>query len=51
MAFEGIWRNGKTLVDLRIDLSRVSVQQVRELNEKSWRCNAGRPPATEKRSK
>lgn len=51
-AYGEIWRNGKTLVGLRIDLSRVSADRVRELIEKSCRYNAAsRPRRINKRSK
>src|ERR1700722_20390515 len=36
-AYGEVWRNGKTLVGLRVDLSRVSALRVRELIERSWR--------------
>ena len=35
-AYQEIWRNGKTFMGLRVDLSRVPVRRVRELIEKSW---------------
>lgn len=50
-AFEKIWRDGKKLVGLRVDLSLVSAHQVRELIKKSWRYNTSRPRATNKRSR
>lgn len=36
-AYEEIWRDGKTLVGLRVDLSKVFPHQVRKLIESSWR--------------
>lgn len=39
-AYEEIWRNGKTFMGLRVDLSAISVDRVRELIERSWRHSA-----------
>ena len=39
-AYEEIWRNGKTFMGLRLDLSKVAARRVRELIEKSWRHSA-----------
>jgi hypothetical protein len=39
-AYEEIWRNGKTFIGLRVDLSAVAADRVRELIEKSWRHSA-----------
>jgi predicted DNA-binding protein (MmcQ/YjbR family) len=36
-AFEEIWRNREIFMGLRVDLSAVSADQVRELIESSWR--------------
>lgn len=36
-AYEEIWRNGKTFKGLRIDLSAISIDQARDLIERSWR--------------
>jgi hypothetical protein len=36
-AYEEIWRNGKTFMGLRVNLSTISVDRVRELIETSWR--------------
>jgi hypothetical protein len=36
-AYKEIWRNGKMFLGLRVDLSKVSVGQARELIESSWR--------------
>ncbi len=41
-AYEEIWRNGKTFMGLRVDLSAISADQVRDLIERSWRHSA--PP-------
>lgn len=35
-AYEEIWRNGKTFMGLRVDLSAVSAHRVRDLIERSW---------------
>jgi hypothetical protein len=43
-AYAEIWRDDKTLVGLRVDLSLVSADRVRELIEKSWRYNVSRRP-------
>lgn len=36
-AYEEIWRNKQTFMGLRVDLSAISVDRVRELIETSWR--------------
>jgi hypothetical protein len=36
-AYEEIWRNGKTFMGLRVDLSAISTDRVRDLIERSWR--------------
>jgi hypothetical protein len=36
-AYEEIWRNGKTFMGLRVDLSAISVDRAGELIERSWR--------------
>jgi hypothetical protein len=36
-AYEEIWRNGKIFMGLRVDLSKVPAQRVRELIQRSWR--------------
>jgi hypothetical protein len=41
-ACEQIWRNGKTFMGLRVDLSKVPSRQIRGLIEKSWRNMAPR---------
>lgn len=38
--YEEIWCNGKKFMGLRVDLSAVSSQRVRELIERSWRHSA-----------
>lgn len=38
--YEEIWRNRKTFMGLRVDLSAISADQVRDLIEKSWRHSA-----------
>ncbi|MCC2685012.1 MAG: YjbR [Paenibacillaceae bacterium] len=35
-AYEAIWRNSTKFMGLRVDLSQVTVTQVRELIKKSW---------------
>jgi hypothetical protein len=35
--YEEIWRNGKTFMGLRVDLSAISADRVRDLIERSWR--------------
>jgi hypothetical protein len=45
-AYEEIWRNGKTFMGLRVDLSAVSADRVRDLIEKSWRHSASQHKAT-----
>ena len=35
-AYEEIWRNGKTFMGLRVNLSAVSADRVRKLIEQSW---------------
>ena len=44
-AFEEIWRNGKTFMGLRVDLSAISADRVRDLIERSWR-HSGPAPRT-----
>lgn len=39
-AYEEIWRNGKTFMGLRVDLSAISADRARELIEASWRHSA-----------
>jgi hypothetical protein len=39
-AYEAIWRNGKTFMGLRVDLSAISADRVRDLIERSWRHSA-----------
>ena len=39
-AYEEIWRNGKTFMGLRVDLSAISADRVRDLIERSWRRSA-----------
>ncbi|HEY7351815.1 MAG TPA: MmcQ/YjbR family DNA-binding protein [Terriglobales bacterium] len=39
-ACEEIWRNGKTFMGLRVDLSRMPARRVHELIERSWRHSA-----------
>jgi hypothetical protein len=36
-AYEEIWRNRKTFMGLRVDLSAISADRVRDLIERSWR--------------
>jgi hypothetical protein len=36
-AYEEIWRNGKTFMGLRVDLSAIPADRVRDLIERSWR--------------
>jgi hypothetical protein len=36
-AYEEIWRNGKTFMGLRVDLSAISADRARDLIESSWR--------------
>ena len=36
-AYQEIWRNGKTFMGLRVNLSAVSADRVRDLIERSWR--------------
>jgi hypothetical protein len=45
-AYEEIWRNGKTFMGLRVDLSAISVDRVRDLIERSWRHSAPARRAT-----
>ena len=40
--YEEIWRKGKTFMGLRVDLSAISADRVRDLIEQSWRHNAQR---------
>lgn len=52
-ACEEIWRNRQTfmglrVMGLRVDLSAVSADRVRDLNERSWRHAAPLAPADEK---
>ncbi|HEY1637589.1 MAG TPA: MmcQ/YjbR family DNA-binding protein [Rhizomicrobium sp.] len=39
-AYKEIWRNGTKFMGLRVDLSKVSDQRIRELIEMSWRHSA-----------
>ena len=39
-AYEEIWRNGKTFMGVRVDLSAISADQLRQLIEMSWRHSA-----------
>jgi hypothetical protein len=39
-AYEQIWRNGKTFIGLRVDLSAISADRVRDVIERSWRHSA-----------
>lgn len=39
-AYEEIWRNKQTFMGLRVDLSAISVDRLRELIETSWRHTA-----------
>jgi hypothetical protein len=41
-AYEEIWRNKTTFMGLRVFLSKIPVDRVRELIEKSWRHTAPR---------
>jgi hypothetical protein len=41
-AYEEIWRNKTTFMGLRVDLSAISLDRVRDLIERSWRHTA--PP-------
>jgi hypothetical protein len=45
-AYEEIWRNGKTFMGLRVDLSAISADRVRELIERSWRHSTPARKAT-----
>src|ERR1700758_174249 len=36
-AYEEIWRSGKTFMGIRVDLSAISADRVRDLIENSWR--------------
>jgi hypothetical protein len=38
--YEEIWRNGKTLMGLRVDLSAISVDELRDVIKRSWRHTA-----------
>lgn len=39
-AYEEIWRDRKTFMGLRVDLSAVAADRVRDLIERSWRHSA-----------
>jgi hypothetical protein len=39
-AYQEIWRNGKTFMGLRVDLSAISDDRIRDLIERSWRHSA-----------
>jgi hypothetical protein len=39
-AYQEIWRNGKTFMGLRVDLSAISADRVSDLIERSWRHSA-----------
>ena len=41
-AFEEIWQNKQKFMGLRVDLSAISVDRVRELIETSWQHTASR---------
>jgi hypothetical protein len=45
-AYEEIWRNGKTFMGLRVDLSAISTDRVRDLIEQSWRHSTSAHGAT-----
>ena len=45
-AYEEIWRNGKIFMGLRVDLSAISADRVRDLIERSWRYSAPARRAT-----
>ena len=45
--YEEIWRNGQTFLGLRVDLSAISVDLMRDLIESSWRHSA--PPRRNQR--
>ncbi len=38
-AYEEIWRNGKIFMGLQVNLSKVPSRRVRELIQRSWRCD------------
>jgi hypothetical protein len=40
-AYEEIWRNGTVFMGLRVNLSAISADRVRDLIERSWRHSAG----------
>lgn len=46
-AYEEIWRNGKTFMGLRVDLSAISIDLLRDLIETSWQHSA--PPRRKER--
>jgi len=39
-AYEEIWRSGKTFMGLRVDLSKIPAERLRELIDASWRHSA-----------
>jgi hypothetical protein len=39
-AYEEIWRNGKTFMGLRVDMSKVPSRELRKVIEQSWRHSA-----------
>jgi hypothetical protein len=39
-AYEKIWRNGRTFIGLRVDMSKVPSRELREVIEQSWRHSA-----------
>jgi hypothetical protein len=39
-AYEEIWRNGRTFMGLRVDMSKVPSHELREVIEQSWRHSA-----------
>ena len=45
-AYEEIWRNGNIFMGLRVDLSVISAEKVRELIERPWRHSAPKSRVT-----
>jgi len=45
-AYEEIWRNRKTFMGLRVDLSAISADRARDLIERSWHHSAPSRKAT-----
>lgn len=39
-AYEEIWRNGKTFMGVRVNISKLTSRELRELIEQSWRHSA-----------